>query len=358
MANKRINLDAVFKTAQLGLVNKSISQTLGGMRTGHRRLLTPSDRANQGYVFMTRPQINLTTRNISGFRPLFPLMNTDVHSLAAWIRGTLDPRWALVGDAGMDISENELTYEGKTFSSQVDIKSPFINVISNAVITVNGFPDIDAPTFTGEPNRIGASHMMTDGVDNLNMPLDITLTCRDMIGDPIYNLFRTLNAYQQQVYQGVVQRYPDFIMEDCIDYNVRLYRIKLSPDGEHIHSIASTYPGFVQGVAAGHKYDYSLNDPYEEDNIVSLRFMFSGAVYEDPVLLDDFNMTVMYANSEMKNDKKGMTRVPRQYLEYFSYERVYPFIDIDKYVLQWWATNETYARVMALVNYKTATILV
>lgn len=351
MANKRINLDAVFKTAQLGLVNKSISQTLAGMRTGHRRLLTPSERVNHGYVFMTKPQLNLTSNNISRYRPFIPLLSPDPHSMAAWIRCTLDPRFATVGNEGLYDHRLTLQPSGKVFSSQVDTRSPFINVVTNALTSMSGFPDIEIQSFTSDPNRINASFQMVDGIDNLNMPVDLTLTFKDMIGAPITNLFRTLAIYPTQLYQGVLQRYPDFIAEDCMDYNVRIFKFGISPDGEHIHSIASTYPGFVQGAAVGQNYDYNIDTPYDEDSMVSFRFTFSGVVYEDPVLLDDFNMIMRYANPNMRESKPGMVKIPRSELEHFSYEQVYPWVNIDNYKLEWYTSTATYKRIKDLLTY-------
>ena len=368
---RRINLDAVFKDTQLGVINKSISMTMTGMRTGHRKLITPTSKENYGFVFLTRPQLNLSSPNVHRHRPFMPLLSSNKSSIASWIRGTLDPRWAKYGDIawGMnairetkssDLSDGGLTYDTVTpivneHASQVDNRSPFINIISNNVVQVSGFPDIDMPVFTADPNRIGHSFQMIDGTENLNMPVDITLTVQDVTGNPIYNLFRVLSLYPGRIYANQMIKYPDFIEQDTIDYNVRLYRILLSPNGRKVVHIGSTFPGFVQGVASGSRYDFSLETPYTEDNMVSLRLMFGGVEYDDPVLIDDFNMTVMSTNEDMRpiddnGTRPNMTKIPHHQINHFSYERVYPFIDIDTYELEWWTTTERYNRIAAEIG--------
>jgi hypothetical protein len=384
---KKINLDSVFRNAQLGLINKSISQTMTGLRTTHKRINTPTAKDNHGYVFLTKPQLNLSMSNIMRYRPFMPLLNKNKASLGAWIRGTLDPRWARVGDRAVYL--NKLVTESEEtdypagekdsytlplvngtgrmdvpeddHASQVDVYSPFINIITNNVVQISGFPDIDMPVFTGEPNRIGSSFQMIDGVENLNMPVDITMTIQDLIGDPVFNLFRTLSLYPGRIYGNQMMRYPDFILEDALDYNIRLYRLIIAADGETIHHIGSTMPAFIQGVAIGHHFDYSLDTPYREDNLVNVRLMGSGVIYDDPILIDDFNVTVMYANKRMRGNKDGMTLIPKELVPQFSYERVYPFIDPLSFKLQWWTESATYARVFKEINNfitETPTILV
>ena len=377
---KKINLDSVFRNAQLGLINKSISQTMTGLRTNHKRINTPTAKDNHGFVFMTKPQLNLSINNIMRHRPFMPLLNKNKASLGAWIRGTLDPRWARVGDLAEYLNKRvtestEVDYPIPDYkngerapdlplhrgdgyrdvpedshASQVDIYSPFINIITNNIMQVSGFPDIDMPVFTADPNRIGSSFQMIDGVENLNMPVDITLTIQDLIGDPVFNLFRVLSLYPGRIYSGQLMRYPDFIIEDALDYNTRIYRLILAPDGETIHHIGSTMPGFVQGVAIGHHFDYNLDSPYREDNLVNVRLMTAGVIYDDPILIDDFNTTMMYTNKRMRGDKPDMTLIPTKYVPQFSYERVYPFIDPVSFKLQWWTNTATYERVVKDIN--------
>lgn len=387
MTNKRINLDSVFKNAQLGLINKSISQTMTGLRTSHKRINVPVSKDNHGFVFMTKPQLNLSADNIMRYRPFMPLLNKNKASLGAWIRGTLDPRWARFGDrapyltarvadlgsqdtarsnaervdnypagekdsyrAPLVNGTGKLYIPEDIYSSQVDVYSPFINIITNNVVQISGFPDIDMPVFTADPNRIGSSFQMIDGIENLNMPVDLTITVQDLIGDPVFNLFRVLSLYPGRIYGNQMMRYPDFIIEDCLDYNIRLYRLIMAADGETIHHIGTAYPGFVQGIAIGHHFDYNIDMPLREDNLVSIRMMSSGVAYDDPVIIDDFNTTVMYANKSMRGKKDGMTLIPNSVAHQFSYERVYPFIDTNSYKLQWWTDNKTYARVSKEVN--------
>jgi len=348
---KRIDIDAIFKDAQLGVINKSISNTMTGLRTSHRRLPTPLSKDNHGYVFLTRPQINLSSPNIHRYRPFMPLLNIDKASMASWIRGTLDPRWARFGDEAWRLNDpanpSGGPTEGSPFSSQVDTKSPFINIVSNNVLQVSGFPDIQMPTFTSDPNRVGGVMQMIDGIDNLHLPVDITITVQDVIGDPVFNLFRVLAVYPGRMFSNVLMKYSDFITEDTFDYNIRLFRLIMAPDGETIRHIGSTLPGFVQGIATGAKFDYDMLSPYSEETVVSLRLMFAGVEYDDPVLIDDFNMTVRTTNFSMRGNKKGMTRIDRAVLEWFSYERVYPFINIETYKLEWWIDEAVYKRELA-----------
>jgi hypothetical protein len=358
---KRINLDVLFKDAQLGIINKSISQTLTNLRTGHRRILAPTSKDNNGYVFLTRPQINLSYDNLIRYRPFMPLMNNSRASLASWIRATLDPRWARFGDEATLLNNPAVGATSPTergpFSNQVDTKSPFINIVSNNIVQVSGFPDIQMPTFTSDPNRVGGVFQMIDGLENLYQPVDITLTIRDVVGDPVLNLFRVLSLYPARIYSKQMMRYNDFIIDDTIDYNIRLFRLIIGADGETVRHIGSTLPGFSQSIAIGHKFDYDIQLPYPEDQLVSLRLMFAGVEYDDPVLIDDFNRTVETTNMDMRDNKRTtqMMKIPREQLDLFSYERVYPHINIHKYRLEWWTDKATFARVSALSRDKLIT---
>lgn len=360
---KRINLDVLFKNAHLGIINKSISQTMTSLRIGHRRLLTPKSNDNHGYVFLTRPQINLSSDNILRYRPFLPLMSDSKSSLATWIRATLDPRWARFGDEAHLLNNPDPTapvpIEKGPFSNQVDTKSPFINIVSNNIVQVSGFPDIQMPTFTSDPNRVGGVFQMIDGVENLYQPIDITLTIRDVVGDPVLNLFRVLSLYPARVYSNQMMRYSDFITDDTLDYNVRLFRLIMGGDGETVRHIGATLPGFSQSVAIGHIFDYDMQNPYREEQLVNLRLMFAGVEYDDPVLIDDFNRTVETTNMDMRDNKRStrMSQIPRVDLELFSYERVYPHINIQNYKLEWWTDKDTFKRVSALALKNLVTIV-
>jgi len=356
----KYDLDSLLRVTGNGLAQKATSASLNGLRCESRRLITKGPDSNHGLVFMTRPQINLSTANIAGVNELYPLLNETWQSIGAWVRGTLDPRWAIHGDR--EDRENRYNeslfyddnykYDPKLRHTLADPYSAFINIVTNNVIGISGFPDVQYPSFASQPGRLGQTFQIIDGVNNLNQPIELTITLRDMVGDPIYHLFRILSLYSSKCYEGTLSRYPDFILEDCIDYNVRLFRIRLSGADRKVSSIASTYPGFVQGVASGSKYDYNLQEPYTEARDISYRFNFSGAVYEDPLLIADFNGLVVDANPFMRDNKisRYMRKLTTSELSLFSYEKLYPYIDINTLSFDWYIQRTKYEDVMSSVE--------
>jgi len=54
--------------------------------------IIPENRDNEGYVFFTRPQLNLTYGNISNMRKFMSLLSTQPNSIQRYVRVMLDPR--------------------------------------------------------------------------------------------------------------------------------------------------------------------------------------------------------------------------------------------------------------------------
>lgn len=359
----KYSLDALLRSAGVGSVDRSVTVSLRGLRTTSKRVVTHGSKDNHGYVFVTRPQLNLSTPNILGNRGFYPLLNTDPYSVSAWIRSVLDPRWGLVGDAvtsgatgtgklDFDPYYNSVTgvkngYVTNAKSLVADPRSAFINVISNNIVTLTGFPDIQMPTFTSQEGRVGQVWQQIDGHHNLNQPVELSFTIRDMTSSPIFHLLRVLSLYPGATYQGIMSPYADFISEDTIDYNVRVFRILLASDNRRVSSIASTYPGFVQGVTAGPRYDYDLQKPYEDTMDTNYRMTFPGVEYEDPALVDDFNGLVMDANPNMRKDKASMTKLSVNQYGDFTYEALYPFINYQTLEFEWWCPTIQYEYVLA-----------
>src|SRR5574344_1401956 len=69
------SLDSIFSASGVGSLDKALTNTIYGLDYQQNRAMTKSNRDQQGYVFMTRPQLNLQKDNLRNYRELYPLLD-------------------------------------------------------------------------------------------------------------------------------------------------------------------------------------------------------------------------------------------------------------------------------------------
>ena len=146
------------------------------------------------------------------------------------------------------------------------------------------------------------------------------------------------------VYEGLLVPYPDFIVENEIDYNTRIYRLILDPTKKKVQKIGATGVCFPTSLPIGGFFDYSSDKPYNDNNSdITIRFKCLGAQYQDDILIYEFNETVAVFNPSMRDSviNNEMTQIPGTLLGTFN-NRGYPRINPETYELEWWIQKNVY----------------
>jgi len=91
--NKVDTLDKFYAlTQQTGSIDKAISNNLYGINHQGVKSIISENRDSYGYVFFTRPQLNMSTYNLRNLRHFYSLLTTDHATIQRYVRCTLDPR--------------------------------------------------------------------------------------------------------------------------------------------------------------------------------------------------------------------------------------------------------------------------
>lgn len=334
MANdNKYLIDLVSRQSGLGDLSSTVANNLLGFNHRNMGSPIPSNKDGYGLTFFTRPFLNLSYDNISLMRKLTPLLNSRSDTYQSVIRTTLDPIGARP-DFGNRGSRSRL----------VNTYSPFIPLLSNNILSMSGWPDIALDTYTSKPGIQREAWIMADGTSKLYESFDIQVSFRNMEGDPITLLMLTWLHYISGVYDGTLMPYPEFISENRIDYQTRIYRIILDPTKRYVQKIAACGAAFPWSSSIGGAFNFSNDKVFNTDSDqINVPFKCVGADYNDPVTIEEFNLVGALANSDLKNPAaNGYVKLHPRQLTYFNYYG-YPLINPRTFEFEWWVDRDTYS---------------
>ena len=120
--------------------------------------------------------------------------------------------------------------------------------------------------------------MVDDTVKNFSA-FDLTATFRNTRGDPIIYMMYIWLHYMAAVYEGTLVPYPDFIVENELDYNTRIYRLVLDQEKRYVKKIAAVGASFPMTVPMGEFFDYNHDKPFNvQTQEFSVRFKCNGVI--------------------------------------------------------------------------------
>lgn len=330
-------IDYISRGSGLGSLTESMVNQMAGFN--HRGVgnPVPYNQDNQGMTFFTRPRLNLSYNNLSVDRRLSILgarEGTSFNHYPGAIRQWLDP------EVGRVLSGSHQT-------TLHDPYQAFIPLLSNNLISLSGWPDPIAEYYNSDEGVAKETWAMVDGVDTIYSGFDLQATFRNVAGDPISLMIYVWIIYMSLVYQGRMLPYPDSEMLREIDYQTRIYRLILDPTRTYIQKIAACGAAFPTSPALGQAFDFSSDSPFEQSRAsqISVPFRCVGAMYQDPILMREFNDVVCMFNEKMlpSRRQREMVRIPREMQTLFNYDG-YPYIDINTNELQWWTTKSDFER--------------
>lgn len=330
------SLDSIFSASGVGSLDKALTNTIYGLDYQQNRAMTKSNRDQQGYVFMTRPQLNLQKDNLRNYRELYPLLDEDPNSLAKAVRMLLDPRLGAGYNYKMG---SDLVKIPPIHSNIIDNQMAFIPMITNLATTVSGFPDLVMQTDSSDPGLFKQVYVLPTGVAKNYEEYDVTITTKNISGDPLSMMLYTWLHYMSAIRaEATMSPYYDAILNDRIDYQTRIYRVILNESKTKVTKIFASIAGFPVNSPTGMFADYNSETPFsEQTKEIPIRIKCMGFVAYDPLLIYHFNKTVGIFKPEMRegNIERYMHLLRREELPYYRW-RAYPRINPENMNMEWW----------------------
>jgi hypothetical protein len=345
-------LDDYFSTTSIGSVDNAIGNNLYGINHRQTPGRVPPNKDTYGLTFFTRPQLNLQADNIRTERRFYSLLSKNELSMQRYIRCMLDPRLNVgveVKNISSKVTDGKIVYTYPAVTTPlIDNHQAFIPVLTNNLLTLSGWPDVTAPVFESDAGMYKESYAQVDGLTKNYESFDLDASFRNTTGDPILYMFYVWLHYMGNVFEGRMVPYMDYLVENVIDYNTRIYRLVLDIGKDKVKKIAATGASFPVSVPTGSFFDFNSETPYSDQNKdISIRFRCLGAEYLDDILIREFNETTYIFHSHMRDGvrEKKMTKIDKKYLPLFN-NRGYPHINENNYNLEWWVDNSLYSNIM------------
>lgn len=351
----------IFASTSIKTVTHAMSTNMLGLNTTPGTLNIAENKDKMGFVFFTRPQLNLQQSNIANITKLYPLLTTSATSMQTQIRALLDPRLQTpfsMGGGGQLFNESvmkQLAYNTKPLAANfVDPYNPFLTILSNTCLSISGFPDITAETFSSKAGLHKEQYVQYDDTTKTLMPVDLSCTFRNVEGDPVSYLHYVWMTYGSLVFEGLMMPYIDYIAQNWIDYQTRIWRLVMDKDNRVVKKIAATLPAIPTSLPMGSFFDFNVETPYNLQNKeINIRFKTMGIEYMDDKLIREFNETILIFNPFMYpdgNERLGMrsrdnymVKANHNELNIFSHKS-YPWINEETYELEWYVPRLVYQK--------------
>ena len=238
----------------------------------------------------------------------------------------------------------------------VDNKMAFIPVLTNTIKEMSGWPDYTIGTFTSKEGLMKEQWSIVDSFMDIYSSFDLDCTFRNIKDEPLIIMFETWLRYMANVFEGMMSPYMDMLIENEIDYNTRIYRLVLDESKTIVKKIAACGAAFPVNVPNSRFFDYNDSNKYNDSaKDINIRFKAVGAMYNDDILVHEFNQTVGIFNPDLRKlVREGI--VPPNYVEipynliHLFNHRGYPIIDKNTLQLKWFI-NKSSKVYQELYNY-------
>lgn len=312
----------------IGSVTQPVSRAMFGFNQLASPGLLPMNKNLAGLTFFTRPLLNLSDDNVIHNRIMAKLATNDRTNTTAYIRNVLDKETAS-GSAAIA-------------SNVFDNKQAFIPLLSNTIESINGWREIAPPTYNSKTGTYQEEFGFIDGPSIDYKSYDITATFRNVLGDPVSEMFMYWLHYMAFVFEGRLVPYPQFGFNFEYDFNTRIYQLQMDPTRKYVTSIIACGAAFPLNSPgpARHNVDYK-NPTGNSNERVTVNFRCFGQIFQDPILFYTFNRTVILFNPKMADGSRASlyTKIPASLILLFR-NRGYPRIDPNTQELEWWVAHE------------------
>lgn len=310
--------------------SKAIGNNLFGIDHNETSGQIENNKDGQKLVFFTRPNLNLNTANIRNNPEFYDMLTKNKYDINHYVKCLLDPSRVAVHDEYCPLLDNEL---------------PFLSILSNNLMTLTGWPDETLPSFTSKPGLKGEQYIQPDGAIEIYNTFDLNATFRNTSQEPIYKLLNYYTKYMSYVFQGKVGARLNTVGELEKDYDLCIYVIILDHTKRYIKHIAAIGSGYPDVNPIGRRFDVTkYQDPNENTKEISVKFKCQSAFYNDPRLINDFNLVGGMFNPEinklMDGEETSLEKIPNDLLYLFN-NRGYPYINTKTMELEWYISKNS-----------------
>lgn len=316
LQNRKEILDAALLEGTSPGYISPLMNSLRGLRIlGTGPAMMPMADNTIGLSFVTRPQLNLTDDNITRSEKLVSLYGASQYSVAAYVRGMLDERWAA---AFQPIYLNN--------------KIPFITCLTEYLKTSTGFNDLQIRMETSDPGIRDQVYQRVASKLEENGSYPITQTYYNPKPSVIQALFQVWEDYISEVVSGDRQVGPRdwYLMANKIDYDCRIYHLIMNKDSQYlehifatVQSIPTTYP--AGSIANIDNSGTNLRGEGQDD--FSVQFSSVGQRQDEWGLIQAFNEHTYLYNPGMRPENRNNYYRELNEKEYVAYNYgAYPLL--------------------------------
>lgn len=339
-------IDQLYIQNGLGAVKSGITRSLYGVNFAGTPNMMPVNRDSYGFTFFTKPLMNMSDDNLRNDRILSQLLNKDPNSIHRLIRCSLD--------SGILHTGNDPKLNGWK-SPFINPNSAFIPILSNNLLSMSGWPDMDSQTFTSGSGNWREEFSFVDGIVKDYRTWDATCSFRNIDGNLILNMFFYWVLYQAGVAAvGNLMPYPIMNLSHEIDYQTAIYRLITDQTRTKLTGIARTI-AYPLSVPIGRSFDFDAEQVYNtEHNQVSISFRCAGAEYNDDILISEFNRVVELHDPDFRGERrlKNYLQLPPSLYRLFN-GMAQPRINTHTYDIEWWVSKTDLERNRALITQST-----
>lgn len=302
----------------------------------------PVNQESQGYVFFTRPTLNLTRRNIAGDPVMSTLLSDSEDSMPRAIRCILD---------------HTVSQSGEAVSQVIDDYNPFIPLLSNNLVSLTGYRDFTNQTHSTESGLYRESISTVDDSPYDYETYDLTANFRNISGDPITYLFFIWGYYAALARIGKIIPYPPLMFAREIDYNTGIWRLVMDKSKRFVTGIHKVGAAFPLNAPIGEKFDFTMygnENPYTpSDNQISITFRCMGSLPFNPLNVIEFNLLVKRWSKFMRDGYRGkeMIKLADAEKPFFNTRSdPLPYINEETMELEWYVPAALYNTHKALLS--------
>lgn len=343
MANESIvdySVDDLFSSTGIGSLDKAIGLNLHGINYQQAPTLVPRNKEQPGFVFFTRPQLNMQADNIRNVRQFYDLLSEDPVSLYRWVRCTLDPRLQ-AGYEYLDVAAPIIN------TPLVDNENPFIPILTNNIVTLTGWPEEQMTFQRSKEDVYRGTRSQPNGVSMIHGSYTLNATFRNTYSDPLIHLFHYWILYMScTTTLGTLRPYADFEAMDYLDCNTRIYRIVLDPQRERVTKIYATGAATPSTNSVSQSADFNRALPISDINKdLTISFECDGMYILDPILYYTFNSVVVSFCTAMHDAYRERAMVKLEKSEYNLFRSLcYPRIDPATSMFELYVPVDVYRR--------------
>jgi hypothetical protein len=327
-------INQIVKNTGLSPRDQAVSDTFRGLNITGRNNAVPLNTENHGYTFFTRPYLNLSEQNCMVDRRLQMLLNPNPQSIERRVRAYLDPE--------------QHRSRGYDWCPGVDPLNPFIPLLSNNLISLTGWEDFTLNLATTTPGVYRDAMSYVDDVPYQFGTYDLQMTVRNIDGDPITWMMYMLQVYMGLNREGRILPYPNLLLLNEYDANIRIYRLVMDSTKTFVQRIAAPGAALAMNSPTGQGLNFTGDGAETPFQTVSDQLNFSwrcmGLTVYDYILIYEFNELVQEFNPAMMDGQRGVqtVKLSKNEINWFNFA-AYPYINVEAHnELEWHVLKSEY----------------